>query len=285
MNDYSVFIPVALPSSGPELLRVARLLAPPERLRITALHCWTDREFRSEAFEHRHGGVVASPLLPLLKSAEDVQVDALCFVSSDIGQDILSTAAERLADLIVMGWHGPMVTDNETPGPMHAVLESAACDVAILLPRQFREIRRVLVPFYGGMHDRRAVDMAVRMAAMPGLRVTVLHVVPPPSPESSHAGLRARLVDDVSNGRVRVKLVEDDDPVNAIIREAWMGYDLLVAGASETWGIDSTLFSEPLRRLAFATPASLLVVRAGDSVPADRRAKRGAPQGRAELAT
>lgn len=276
MNDYSVLIPVALPSSGPELLCVARLLAPPERLRITALHCWTDREFRSEAFEHRHGGGGASPLLPLLKSAEDVQIDPLCFVSSDIGQDILSTAAERFADIIIMGWHGPMVTDAETPGPMHAVLESAACDVGILLPRQFREIRRVLVPYYGGMHDRRAVDLAVRMAGNSDRSVTVLHVIHPRSSHSGHTGLRTDLVDETMNGRVRVKRVEDDESVNAIIREAWMGYDLLVAGASETWGIDSTLFSDALRRLAFATPASLLVLRAGESVPADRPEKRGA---------
>jgi nucleotide-binding universal stress UspA family protein len=252
------------------------LLAPPERLRITAIHCWTDREFRSEAFEHRHGGVVASPLLPLMESAEDVHIDALCFVSSDIGQDILSTAAERFADLIVMGWHGPMVTDDETPGPMHAVLERAACDVGILLPRQFRETRRILVPFYGGVHDRRAVELAVRMAAMPDRCVTVLHVINPPSSNPGHTGLRTDLVDETANGRVRVKLVEDDDSVNAAIHEAWMGYDLLVAGASETWGIDATLFSERLRRLAFATPASLLVVRAGESASATRLEMRRA---------
>ncbi|MEX2400512.1 MAG: universal stress protein [Rhodothermales bacterium] len=261
-SDFSILIPVALPSSGPALLRVARLFAPPESLRVTALHCWDEREFRSQAYEHRNEGIIDSPLVPLLDSADAVEVDPLCFVSADIGHDIVSIARERFTDLILMGWHRPMTHDDESTGPVDTVLQDADSDVALLLSRRFRPVRRVLVPYYGGLHDRRALVLAGRIARGPASAVTVLHVVNPKGTDSP--GLRqSGLVDKSNDGEVRLKVVEHDNPVDAAIHEAWLGYDLIIAGASETWGVNESPFSEGLQRLAFATPASLLVVHAG----------------------
>ncbi len=262
MPDYSVLITVALPSSGPELLRIARLLASTQDLCVTALHCSTEQEFRREAFKQREDALGESPLEPLLRVSEGVSVDPVSFVSANVEEDILSMARERRSDLILMGWHRPMVSDGEEIGPVRGVVERADSDVAVFLARQFRPIQRVLVPFYGGRHDRRSLELAGRIARHTDVNVTVLHVIAPDRGGSSPGSGLSDVVESFSDGRVRLKMVENDDPVDAAIREAWTGYDLIVAGASEVWGVDFSLFSERLQRLAFATPASLLVVHA-----------------------
>ncbi len=269
MPDFSVLLTVALPSSGPALLRVARLLAPPHELRVTALHCTTDEEPDGATYEPAYDGEGESPLEPVLRASDDVHVDPVHLDSSDVEAGILSIARERRSDLILMGWHRPMVHDGEAQGPVRGVLERAESDVAVFLARQLRPIRRVLVPFYGGRHDRRGLEIAARIARNTDVHVTVLHVVAPDR-SSPGTGL-SNVVENFSDGRVRLTVVESDDPVDAAIREAWTGYDLIVAGASEVWGVDVSLFSERLQRLAFATPASLLVVHArSPRRPADR---------------
>lgn len=277
MPDYSVLITVALPSSGPELLRVARLLAAPEDLRVTALHCWTEQAFRKNAFEHRSRKAGDDPLEPLILAAEGLSVVPVSFVSANVEEDIVSIAREHGSDLILMGWHRPVVPAGENPGPVRAVLEYAESDVAIFLARQFRPFRRVLVPFHGGRHDHRGLQLAARIARNPDVTVTVLHVVSPDRQISTEGKGLSTVVEDFSDGRVRLKVVESDETIDAAIREAWTGYDLIVAGASEAWGVDFSLFSERLQRLAVATPASLLVVHAFDpkQEPApDRSAER-----------
>lgn len=260
VHDFSVLIPVALPSSGPELLRVARLLAPAENLRLTALHCRTEQGLGTADFEDYDEESSERPLEPLLRSADNLDVHPISVEGGNVDENILVVARERRADLILMGWHRSMVPDGESVGPVRGVLERAESDTAVYLARQFRPLRRVLVPFYGGKHDRRALELAARIARRTDEPVTVLHVVAPER-EGSSSGL-SNAVENFSDGRVRLKMVESDDPVDAAIREAWTGYDLIVAGASEVWGVDFSFFSERLQRLAFATPASLLVVHA-----------------------
>ncbi len=258
VHDFSVLIPIALPSSGPELLRVARLLAPVERLRVTALHCRTAHEPADiDGYDEESAG---RPLEPLLRAAHDVHVHPISLDGGSVDENIVRVARERSAHLILMGWHRAMVPDGEPEGPIRGVIEGAESDVAVYLARQFRPLRRILVPFYGGKHDRRALELAARIARRTDEPVTVLHVVAPDG-EASSSGLSAA-VEEFSDGRVRLKMVESDDPVDAAIREAWTGYDLIVAGASEVWGVDFSFFSDRLQRLAFATPASLLVVHA-----------------------
>ena len=277
MSDYSVLIAVAFPASGPELLRVSRLLAAPGDLHVTALHCRSESMPEMEASQHtgeRSGG---DPLEILMAAADNLRVDPVSIVSADVADDILSVARSRAANLILTGWHRPMVDDGENPGPVRSVLERAESDVAVFLARQFRPFRRVLVPFHGGRHDQRGLELAARIARNADVSVTVLHVVSPDRSRSAEGTGLSSVVEDISDGRVRLKVVESDDTVDAAIREAWTGYDLIVAGASEAWGVDFTLFSERLQRLAFATPASLLVVHASarHQAPATEKAGMG----------
>ena len=83
--------------------------------------------------------------------------------------------------------------------------------------------------------------------------MTILHVVSEPRTGTS-SSLR-----DVEG--VRVEIVHDADPVEAAVREARQGYDLIVVGVARAWGITGGLFGQRHEGLARATTASMIVVR------------------------
>jgi nucleotide-binding universal stress UspA family protein len=256
MSMYSVLISVALPTSGVELLRVARSLAPAEQLRIIAVHCRMEEPAETDC---RAMPESPDPLLPLLKEAGSLSIDPILIDSPDVGDAVVSLAEERDVDLLLMGWHGPMTSDADPPGPVQTALERAPADVGVYLARQFRPWRQVLVPYFGGPHDRAALQLAGRIEQHTGIAVTVLHVVPPDDRDTRRTGL-SNVMEDVALNGIRLKVVKHEEPVEAAVQEAWLGYDVIVVGASEVWGLGSSLFAERHQRLAFATPSSLLVV-------------------------
>jgi nucleotide-binding universal stress UspA family protein len=141
----------------------------------------------------------------------------------------------------------------------------------------------VLVPYTGGAHDRAALRLAERLGQQPGASITILHVVRPTrGPDEPRLGLSDEAAEAFGQA-IHLKVVEREDPVEAAVEEARAGYDLVVIGASETWGLEPTLFSTRHERLAQACPASLLIVRAdpslapppsGDGAPAATAAAR-----------
>ena len=261
---YSVLVSVTLPSAGVELLRVARALAPPEQLRVTALHMWPEEHFRAGAFTRQDADETPAPLRPLLEAAGELAVEPLCLVTADVGADLTAVAREHRADLVLLGWHEPVSPSDYLPAPIQTILRHTTSDVAVYLARHFRPIRRVLVPCTGGFHDEAALNVARRLSRYGNVKVTLVYANtprqneddPPPSPD--------RIVEGFAPNRVRLKHVEHEDLIEAAVRETWMGYDLIVAGASERAERGTGLFSEQHERLAFATAASLLIVQGGN---------------------
>lgn len=269
---YSVLVSVTLPSSSVELLRVARALAPPEQLRITALHMWPEERFRAEAFAQRDAHETPEPLRPLLEAAGELAVEPLCLVSADVGADFTAVAQEHQADLMLLGWHEPVSPSSDLSGPVQTVLQHTSSDVAVYLNRHFRPLRRVLMLYTDGPHDQAALKLARRFSLHGGVKVTILHAKPPHCDDEAPRVDPARIAEGFAAGRVHLKTAEYENLVEAAVREAWMGFDLIVAGASETAGREPVLFAERHERLAFATAASLLVVRSRRSATPEQSA-------------
>ena len=271
----TVVVPVSLPSSGPALLRVARALAPPDRLRVYGLHL-ARPETRSvadataglaDAPESVPPDPSASPLGPLLAAAAaaDVDVRPLEFVTRDPGRDIADIAHQKSADLVLMGWHKPVVSQSILSGTVYDVLKHTRSDVAVYLGRTFRPWERVLVPYRGGVHDAAALALAVRIGQTTDAEVTLLHVVAPVlhARDSSGDGATAlqALRPDALPDTVTVRVVEGADPVQALVDVAREGFDLVVVGISEAWGLEPSVFSTRHERLARECPSSMLIVR------------------------
>jgi nucleotide-binding universal stress UspA family protein len=136
---------------------------------------------------------------------------------------------------------------------------AAAHDDGMALPKH------ILVPYLGSAHDRLALEIAGRLARSTGAIVTALHVVPPRR-DASQAALGAKAeVDKVFHepGQARpvtFRVVEDDSPVDAVLREAEAA-DLVVIGVAEEWGLEPQVFGFRPQRIALECPKSLLVVR------------------------
>jgi nucleotide-binding universal stress UspA family protein len=170
------------------------------------------------------------------------------------------------------------------------VLTSAAADVGVFVDRGFLGARRVLVPYLGTQQDRLALEVAARIGRNALAEVTVLHVVPPDRQEGETAGAArldadgavTRVFDDPSQpAPMNVRVVADDSPVDAVVRES-AGFDLIVVGLGEEWGLESHRFGLRPERIAEGSTCSLLLVRRRDdghpAPPAEPEAREASPR-------
>jgi Kef-type K+ transport system membrane component KefB/nucleotide-binding universal stress UspA family protein len=289
---FSILIPVADPRSGGPLLRLAELIAGSgaggNGRKIYALHLSrpTDRDAyragmegprRSEA--PAEGGEAEASLRPLLEHAQrhHLPVEAISYVTRDVAEGVARVADEREVDLILMGFHRPVLGKTLLGGTVHRVLTSAAADVGVFVDRGFLGARRVLVPYLGTRQDRLALEVAARIGRNALAEVTVLHVVPPDRQEGEGAGAAkldadgavTKVFDDPSQpAPVNVKVVPDESPVDAVLRES-AGFDLIVVGLGEEWGLESHRFGLRPERIAEGSSCSLLLVRRREGGPSD----------------
>jgi Kef-type K+ transport system membrane component KefB/nucleotide-binding universal stress UspA family protein len=261
VKAYTVVMPVALPSSGPELLRMAMSLAPSPRDRLYAIHLVPASDQSMLEPGELMRPAESEILRPLLAAAEDhaAAVRPLTFVSQNIGRDIIEVARAKSADLILMGWHKPVLRQSILSGTIYSVMNEARADVAVYLPRHFRAFRRVLVPYLGSVHDLGALELAKRLAASGDVDLTVLHVVrPTPAPAAAPPGIS--LEDLAGSSGINVRMVMSQDPLEVVVEEARQAYDLVVIGVSEELGLQPTLLGTGHERLARECPASMLIV-------------------------
>jgi Kef-type K+ transport system membrane component KefB len=265
---FTVLIPVSDPSSGAPLLRLAAALGgTPETSRVLALHLRRpmDRDaYRAGLDDATPADPALDPLVELAR-LEKIDVEPISFVSRDVPEDISSITRARHANLVLMGFHKPVFGHAILGGTVHRVLTGAPADVAIFVNRGIDKPTRVLVPYLGGVHDRLALELAGRIARSTGAAVTALHVVPPRRGKDQQAlGAQAevnKVFDEPGQASpVTFRVVEDDSPVDAVLRES-ASADLVVIGVAEEWGLESQLIGFRPQRIAMECPKSLLIVR------------------------
>ena len=265
-------LPVSLPSAGIGLLRAAAACAGAQGLRRAyALHLSPSGDEMLTDLPSAKTLWTDEVLAPLMTSAQDRGIAAtpVQFVSRDVARDITDVAEAKRADLIVMGWHKPVISRSALSGTVYEVMQRAACDVAVYIEgRQGAEggWRRVLVPYVGGPHDRRAVELARRVATVEHAALTVLHVGPGTAPSEDGGEVDdSAWLGEAAGPDAQLIRVSAGEPRAALVREAKQGYDLIVLGVSAAWGTEPTMFSRRHEAIVAATSASLLVIRAGAS--------------------
>ena len=164
-----------------------------------------------------------------------------------------------------MGSHRPVFGKGDSGGTVHRVLSDVPADVGIYLHRGGDAIKKILVPYLGSAHDRFSLEMAQRLAKGSGAAIEVLHVVLPRRGNDGEVLGAKAAVDRVlaEPGQalpVQFRVVEDDSPVDAVLRAAESA-DLVLIGVAEEWGLESTLFGFRPQRIALECPTSLLIVR------------------------
>ncbi|KYF85165.1 potassium transporter [Sorangium cellulosum] len=284
---FTVLMCVSYERSGPGMVTLASALAGhgPEARRLYALRLIppTDRgSFYLDQGPERQG---AAALAPLLSRAKELgaEVRPLSFVSPKPSHDICNVADVKQADLVLVGWHKPLLSQTVLGGTVYEVMRGARTDVGVLIDRGLTAVRKLLVPFHGTAHDKAALALARRLAQQVGADVTILHVVKPKRTSSDALGAQDA-VDEVFEGeeggalrkaKVVLKVVEHDSPADAALEESKRGYDLVLVGVGAEWGLAQRRFGIRAEDVIQGCPTSLLVVRSYE--PAAARAPAPAP--------
>jgi Kef-type K+ transport system membrane component KefB/nucleotide-binding universal stress UspA family protein len=267
--SFTVLMCVAFDRSGPAMMTLTRALVS-EQLgshRLYALKLVRPAD-RASFFiiDQEETGMLG--LKPLLERAEHLKVDVspIAFVSPRPAQDICNVADVKGADLVLLGWHKPVVTRTVLGGTVADVLDKARADVGVFVDRGLTQVRRVLVPFQGTPDDKAALSLARRMTAG-SAEVTILHVIKPGRAEEERLGARQEFDQTFTEegpynrASVRMKLVSHDKPAVAALEEAAKGYDLVIVGAGHQWGLERRLFGMAPELMVEQCPTSLLLVR------------------------
>ena len=261
---YTVLLPISLPSAGPGLLEAAIRLAPEGRpLRVYAVHLqrFTDGSYTRGGLARRPAEEDALAPLLAIAAKREIEIRPLVFPSRNLARDIRDLARVKRADLVVLGWHKPILGGSVLGGTVQEVMQEVEAEVAVLVDRGGAPWRKILVPYREMAADRGALEMARRIAGGRKADVTILHVVD----RAPGGSLDSEMLD--AEG-VRLKVVHEPDPIAAAEREARDGYDLIVVGVSRAWGMTRAFFGPRHESLARATTASMIVVRPGKRPPA-----------------
>ncbi len=280
----TILIPVSLPKSGGPLVQLADTLIGREKdqSRLLALHLRNPADHEAYRSGLDEANVTHDQVLsPLLAQARgrQIPVEQISFVSRDVAGDIAQTARLNRVDLVLMGFHKPVIGKQILGGTVHRVLSTCEADVAIFVDRGFRTARRILVPYLGSAHDRLAIALAARMARSTDALVTVLHVVPPIRGQEGGNSLSVKGVVDRAfqepgeNIPFTFRVVEDESPVGVVLHQA-QNNDLVIIGVAEEWGLESHLFGWRAQRIARDCPSSLLIVRKHGATNPDPTAGR-----------
>ena len=258
--EFGVLIPISRPESGPALARIASLLGNGKsQVKIYGLTLQRPAELETFGYGLQEESPAQQVLGPLLQQASDlkVPVEQISFPSRDVPSDIARVARAKRIDLVMMGFHKPVIGNAILGGTVHRVLTGTDADVAILVDRGLPSAMRILVPYQGSPNDRLAVELAGRLATSPGVTVTILHVVAEPQ---KRAGTGPSITRKNFPGSVQVLVVEGMTPVQAVLGQSGE-FDLALIGLSEEWGLESHLFGLRAERIAAQWQGSLLLVR------------------------
>jgi hypothetical protein len=189
--------------------------------------------------------------------AAGVPARAVAFASRAPGRDIVRLAGQENLELLVRDVAEPRLGDDAV-----AVLEQAACDVALLVtaggpPRP----GPVLVPFGGAWHDWAALELGAWVARSTGAPLRLIGAVSDRGDESADA---SRLLADASLILQRTAGIVADPllapPGRGLLASA-AGAGLLVVGFSEQWRRDG--LGRVRGALVETPPAPTVLVRRG----------------------
>jgi Kef-type K+ transport system membrane component KefB/nucleotide-binding universal stress UspA family protein len=289
---YTALACVAFERSGPGLVTLGAAIAGRDdaHSRLYALRLIPAANRASFVLEHQIQADAAaqSALAPALERAKELAVRArpLSFVSTAPAKDICDVASVKHADVILLGWHKPLLGATMLSGTVHEVMEQATSDVGVFVDRGLARFERVLVPYLGSEHDRAALHLAKRIAENSRAKVTILHVT---TAEAQRLGVEEVVHEQFRESgaqgeyAVELKVVPHQEPSQAVIEESKHGYDLVLIGIGRQWGLEHRSFGLQAEAILKDAPVSILVVRAGRAVAPAAVTTASPP--RAELAT
>lgn len=151
----------------------------------------------------------------------------------NFARGIISAAAERKADLLIMGWQGHRRRGFSLGSTVDPILERATCNIAVFKDCRQHKYMNVLVPYAGGPNATFSLETASIMVDKDEGRVVVLHVAPPGKPTQDIDAFLDETVPQLNASRslFEPKYVIARDRFKILLEEAEQ-HDLVVIGAT-----------------------------------------------------
>jgi len=268
-RDYSVLVPVSTKEEARVLGAIGAILAQQRQGEVLALNVAKvppQLTLGDGRFLLREGRVYLEEVIEQARSYE-VPVHTIIRLGRSVSAAIRQTALENASDLIVLGWPGYTHTSGKVFGSViDPIVDNPPTDVVVVRYRQWRPLKKILVPVSGGPNSRRAVKLAVDMASAekpePAL-VTALHIVPFHAKEPGHVrGSRALQdsVDGIDFGNLESRVVQGIDLGTTILEQA-AGYDLIVLAASDEPVFKNLLVGTMTERVARQAKVTVMMVK------------------------
>jgi nucleotide-binding universal stress UspA family protein len=223
---FRVLVSIARPERARSYVRLAAALARGrgrdpfvQVLNVTELPDQTPHEMVSDTAQRRADRIAAN----LAEADIDVEYSFEAHTSRDVAFDVVQTARNNEADLVLMGY------PEEHPGLTQAVEYKAPCDVVFASGFEDDvQVDRVTVGAGGGPHHRGSLSM-VRALAEQGADVCIVSVTPRRSGSTEDPGETVSAFEGLD---VEVRSVAADTVAEGLVDVATADGGVLVIGAS-----------------------------------------------------
>lgn len=223
-REYRVLVSLGHRSSLESLLTLAKVLAKAKEGEVLALHVVPKFLSKDSLLEEAAA-----------YDSEEVPVRSVTRLGRDIGLTIIEAAAEREANLLMLGWRGYARSRGVLLGRvLDRVIEETPCDVAVVRDRGLSHVERILVPTAGGPNAALAAEMAIALAEEYRGKVTALYICRSRSETEVEHGKKVidRTLAGLESGRpLEHKVIVAPDVVQAVLAEA-EEHDLVLLGAT-----------------------------------------------------
>jgi Kef-type K+ transport system membrane component KefB/nucleotide-binding universal stress UspA family protein len=205
-------------------------------------------------------------------------IDVTTVRKSNVGPEEIEAEARKGYDFLIIGVGETRASKGGFAESVSEIAAKFAGPVAIVdthgaaTDQLLDGLAKILVPVNGTEVSRRAAEVAFALARASDAQVTVLYVTSPPDgkkPGRARSPAERRndkaVLQDISalakrySVNVRRSMPENAAPVDAILKEAKRGYDLIVVGANRRPG-DTLFFGNTAAAILDRAPTAKLFV-------------------------
>lgn len=178
--------------------------------------------------------------------------------SHNIPEAIIDVSRSGKSNLILLGGTERLFRGKIKQSIPQIVIQSANCDVGILFPKNFKRIRKILVPLGAGEHAYR-VKIAENLASFFNAEITIFMVVKDENsvlPGRKKQEEAIKLMNRVANCEIEVASSIE----NAVLRKS-KDYDLIIIGPSKEWILHDVLFGSVPDKIIKESSCSVLILK------------------------
>lgn len=187
-----------------------------------------------------------------------VAVGKKTVVSHNIPQAILDVSSSGKGNLMLLGGTEKLFRGKIKQSIPQIVMGSAECDVGIFFPKNFKNIRKILVPLGLGEHAYR-VKIAENLMMFFTAEMTILTVVKDEESVSLAKRKQEQTI-ELFNRKVDCEIEVSSSVEDAILKKS-KNYDLIIIGPSTEWVLRDVLFGSLPDKIIKDSNCSVLILK------------------------